>query len=237
MPEERASFNPDDIPQREERLHRFSHELKNRLGSMWQAATLLHAAQDGPEREQLLAMAETNYFKGARALEQLMEDFMVPRGITRIQPVAVELRTVLAKCIANINFRVVKKQQELRFQPGEDITVMGDPQVLEQLFEALLSNASKFAAKGTVIELSAQKREEVAIIEVKDQGSGLTEDDLKEIFTRYAILSTRSTDGESQARGTLARAQQWAQLHGGAVTATSAGPGHGSQFSVSLPLA
>ena len=114
---------------------------------------------------------------------------------------------------------------------------MGDPQVLEQLFEALLSNASKFAAKGTVIELSAQKREEVAIIEVKDQGSGLTEDDLKEIFTRYAILSTRSTDGESQARGTLARAQQWAQLHGGAVTATSAGPGHGSQFSVSLPLA
>ncbi len=237
MPEEAASFNPDDVQQREDRLHRFSHELKNRLGSMWQAANMLYTMEDGPEREQLLAMAEKNYFKGARELEQLMEDFAVPRGITKIQPTAVELRPLLDKCITNNGYRTVKKKQEVRFQASEDLTVIGDAQVLAELFDALISNASKYSPKDSVIELSVLKDGGIALIEVKDQGVGLTDADLKEIFTRYAMLSTRSTDGESQARGTLARAKQWAHLHGGSLGATSAGPGQGSQFSVTLPLA
>ena len=237
MPEQDASFDPNDIHQREERLHQFSHALKNRLGSMWQAATMLHDIPEGIERGQLLAMAEKNYFNGARELEQLMEDFSVPRGITTIHPAAVELRPLLAKCITNIGFRTVKKQQEVRFSSDEDLTSMGDQHMLEQLFEALLSNASKFSPTGAVIEVCVRKQTDAAVIDVNDHGVGLTEADLHDVFTRYAILSTRSTDGESQARGTLARAKQWAQLHGGTLTVTSAGPGHGSQFSVTLPLA
>lgn len=237
MPEQAASFEPSNMQQREERLHQFSHALKNRLGSMWQAATMLHDMPEGPERAQLLEMAEKSYFNGARELEQLMEDFAVPRGITTIRPKAVELRAVLDKCISNIAFRTVKKQQGVSFPSGEEITVQGDPYVLDQLFEALLSNASKYSPKGALIEVGIRKLADAAIIEVKDHGTGLTEADLKDLFTRYALLSTRSTDGESQARGTLARARQWARVHGGTLSATSAGPGHGSQFSVSLPLA
>lgn len=237
MPEQAASFEPSNIQQREERLHQFSHALKNRLGSMWQAATMLHDIPEGPERAQLLAMAEKSYFNGARELEQLMEDFAVPRGITSIKPATVELRSVLDKCIANIAFRTVKKQQEVRFPSGEEITIKADPYVLDQLFEALLSNASKYSPKGATIEASIQKLADMAVVEVKDHGTGLTEADLQEVFTRYAMLSTRSTEGESQARGTLARAKQWAHVHGGTLTATSEGPGHGSQFTVSLPLA
>ena len=48
--------------ERDERLHQFSHALKNRLGSLWQAASMLHDLPEGPERHQLLAMAEKNYF-------------------------------------------------------------------------------------------------------------------------------------------------------------------------------
>lgn len=236
MPEPQA-FDPADAQQREERLHRFSHELKNRLGSMWQAVNLLAELPEGPDREQVIAMVEKSYFNGARALEALLDDFRVPRGIVAIAPQRVDLGEVLAKSVASIGFRTTGKQQEVRVKAPGPLFVMGDPQVLEQLFEALLSNASKFSQPGGLIELAARLEGSSAVIEVADQGVGLSAADLNELFTRYAVLGSRSTTGESQARGTLARARQWAQVHGGTLTATSAGEGQGSVFQVVLPAA
>lgn len=236
MLDQGPAFDPHDTRQRDERLHRFSHDLKNRLGNMWQAVTLLGSLPEGPDRDQVIALAERSYFNGARALEELMDDFAVPRGITSIRPVQVALPELLEKCVANIRYRTQGKQQEVQVNAAGPITVMGDPEVLEQLFEALLSNASKFSPKGSVINLQAQQQDHTVVVEVQDHGAGLSEADLRDIFTRYAILGSRSTAGESQARGTLARAAQWAQVHGGTLTAHSAGEGQGSQFRVTLPL-
>lgn len=235
MPEKHAPFDPCNAPLRDERLHRFSHALKNRLGSLWQAAAMLHDLPEGPERAQLLAMAEKNYFNGARELESLMDDFSVPRGFSKLQRTPLELKSLLVKCIGNIDFRTEKKQQSVCFQTDDAIIVDGDPHILEQLFEALLSNASKFSPKGSTIQVTATRRSGDVVVEIMDQGAGLTEQDLQEIFTRYAMLSSRSTDGESQARSTLARAKQWANAHGGSLTASSSGAEKGTCFSVRLP--
>lgn len=237
MPDGQAPFDPCNAPLRDERLHRFSHALKNRLGSLWQAAAMLHDLPEGPERAQLLAMAEKSYFNGARELESLMDDFSVPRGISKLQRAPVELNSLLEQCIRNVDFRTQKKNQQVRFQADDAITLDGDRHVLEQLFEALLSNASKFSPKGSSIEVAATRRADDVLVEIRDQGAGLTVEDLQEVFKRYAILSSRSTDGESQARSTLARAWQWAQAHGGGLSAASTGTGKGSCFSVRLPLA
>ena len=235
MHDEQAPFDPCNAPLRDERLHRFSHALKNRLGSLWQAAAMLHDLPEGPERAQLLAMAEKNYFNGARELEGLMDDFSVPRGISKLHRAPVELKGLLEQCIGNVAFRTEKKNQHVSFQADDAISMDGDRQVLEQLFEALLSNASKFSPKGSTIEVTAKCNAGDVLVEVKDQGVGLTEEDLQEVFTRYAILSSRSTDGESQARSTLARAKQWAEAHGGDLTAACSGTGRGCSFSVRLP--
>lgn len=237
MPDGQIPFDPCNAPQRDERLHQFSHALKNRLGSLWQAAAMLHDLPEGPERAQLLAMAEKSYFNGARELESLMDDFSVPRGISKVQRAPLELNGLLEKCIGNIAYRTEKKTQTVIFHADEALTMDGDRHVLEQLFEALLSNASKFSPKGSSIEVSAKRNDGEVLVEIRDRGIGLTEQDLKDVFNRYVILSSRSTDGESQARSTLARARQWAQAHDGTLSATSSGTGKGSCFSVRLPLA
>lgn len=237
MPDGNTAFDPCNAPLRDERLHRFSHALKNRLGSLWQAATMLHDLPEGPERAQLLAMAEKNYFNGARELERLMDDFSVPRGILKVQRAPLEVNGLMERCIGNVAYRTEKKDQRVTFPVGAAITLDGDEQVLEQLFEALLSNASKFSPKGSSIEVTATRGADHVLVEVQDHGVGFTPEDLQEVFDRYAVLSSRSTDGESQARSTLARAKQWAQAHGGSLTAASLGPGEGSRFSVRLPLA
>ena len=236
-PEPSKALDPDNREQRNERLHQFSHALKNRMGAVWQASSMLHDLPEGPERAQLLALAERNYFQAARELEELMEDLAVPRGITKLNCSRLELLPLLERCIANTAYRTTGKQQQLQLNAAALPRINGDPEVLGQLVEALLSNASKFSPKGTVIQVALRQEAGEAVLVVEDQGVGLTSEDLGEVFTRYAMLSSRSTNGESQARGTLARARQWALLHGGTLAADSAGPGQGCTFSLRLPLA
>ncbi|MBP8824284.1 MAG: HAMP domain-containing histidine kinase [Flavobacteriales bacterium] len=237
MPEQARRLDPADAHQLNERLHHFAHALKNRMGAIWQAASMLHDLPQGPERGQLLAMAEKNYFQAARELETLLDDLAVPRGITQLQLSQVDLLPLLERCIAHVGFRTTGKQQQVNLQATALPPVSGDPAVLEQLMEALLSNASKFSPKESVITVALGRDGQHALLEVHDQGAGLHADDLGDIFTRYAMLSSRSTNGESQARGTLARARQWAGLHGGSLSAHSAGQGQGSTFRLRLPLA
>ena len=237
MPEPGLPFDPGNGPQREDRLHHFSHALKNRLGSLWQAATMLHDLPEGPERTQLLALAEKSYFNGARELERLMDDFSVPRGITRLERVRFDVRPLLEQCITNIAFRTERKEQPVRSQVEEGLELNGDQRLLGQLFEALLSNASKFSPKGSLIEVNAWKEDGEILVNIRDHGAGLGQEDLEQVFSRYAILSSRSTDGESQARSTLARAKKWTQAHGGDLSVSSEGPEKGTRFLVRLPSA
>lgn len=197
---------------------------------------MLHGLPEGPERNQLLELAERNFFLGAAELERLMDDFQVPRGISELKRIPVDLRDLLQECLGNIAFRTTRKQQPVKCNPGDRVMLNGDRQVLQQLFEALLSNASKFSPKGSLIEVEVTTQPGVVAVLVRDHGVGLTPEDLEQIFQRYALLASRSTDGESQARSTLARAKQWAEAHGGTLEATSEGTGKGSCFSVRLPL-
>ena len=137
-PEQGTPFDPLDAGQRNERLHTFAHAVKNRMGSMWQAASMLHDLPDGPERAQLLAMAEKSYFAGARELEQLMDDFAVPRGIGTLRKATFDLLPVLERSIASIGFRTLKKAQQVNLRAPGPVMVHGDEHVLGQLFEALL---------------------------------------------------------------------------------------------------
>ncbi|MGV9013322.1 MAG: sensor histidine kinase [Flavobacteriales bacterium] len=219
---------------RNEELHRFAHDLKNRLGSLWQAAKLLHELPPGPEHAELLELAEKSYFSGARQVEDLLDDFGVPRGIEHPEIESVSLLPILERSIKSMGFRTTPKHQRFTLNVPQDLHVLADPRLLAQIVEALLSNASKFSAEGAGISISAGSVDGMVLLSVQDPGVGLSIQDLDAIFTRYVMLSSRSTGGESQARSTLARAKQWAELQGGSLNAQSAGIGHGSLFTLAL---
>jgi signal transduction histidine kinase len=237
MPEPRPAFRPDDKAGRDERLHQFAHALKNRMGALWQAAVMLHDLPEGPERRQLLELAERNYFGGAGELEHLLDDFGVARGVAQLSPEPVDLAGLVEECIRNNAFRTVKKEQQAIFRPEGRPMVQADRNVMRQLLEALLSNASKFTPAGGCIEATLAEGPDSIEVTVKDNGVGLSAEDLAQVFRRYALLGSRSTAGESQARSTLARAKQWAEAHGGTLQAESAGTGKGCTFTLRLPKA
>lgn len=232
-----ADLAHTDLQARHEQLHRFSHDLKNKLGALWQAAKLLHELPPGPEHDQLIAMAENSYFAGARAVERLLDDFSVPRGVETPGPEPVDLVPLLETCAASMGFRTGPKQQRFIILAEVNDRVLADRGMLVRLLEALFSNASKFSPTGAEINVSAKVLDHTVRLTVEDPGVGLSETDLQDVFTRYAMLSSRTTGGESQARSTLHRARQWAVVQGGDLRATSNGPGKGSAFTLTLPVA
>lgn len=235
-PEKQDSFDPGNRSERDERLHRFSHELKNRLGSLWQATTLLRGTNTPAERDLLVEMAEKSYFQGARALEELLDDFDVARGVPTLHRTRVDLVPLIQECIQAISFRCERKNQQVKLQGLPKLEVHGDADLLKELFTALLSNACKFAPSGATTTVTVEQEGECARVSVTDQGVGLTPEDIEQVFVRYAVLSSRSTNGESQARSTLGRALPWARAHGGDLRVQSGGSGKGTTFTVELPL-
>lgn len=219
-----------------DRLHRFAHDLRNRLSAIQQALAQM-ADASSEERVELIRFAEQQYFKAMRGTEELLDDFAIDRGPRLGELRLLRLDELARKAIAALEHRFNRKRQHVDAENLQAIAVHGDDRMLFDLVSALLSNASKFSEAGSTIALSLTEQDGAAILVVKDQGIGLEAEDLAEVFTRYALLKGRSTEGEAQGRSTLARAKQWAQAHRGDLTAASEGPGKGSSFSLRLPLA
>ena len=112
--------------------------------------------------------------------------------------------------------------------------VLGDPDRLQQVIWNLLSNAIKFTPQGGRIEVRLVRREREAEITVSDTGVGISSD-----FLPYVFDSFRQAQGR-QSRGGLGLGlsivRHFIQLQGGTVHAASLGEGHGSTFTVNLPL-
>ena len=73
------------------------------------------------------------------------------------------------------------------------------------------------------------------IIRIADEGAGLSPEDLGRLFGRFQRLSAKPTGGESSTGLGLSIVKRIIDMHGGEVTADSAGPGQGSTFTVTLP--
>ena len=79
-------------------------------------------------------------------------------------------------------------------------------------------------------------KEEFAVVEVKDEGPGLTKDDKKNLYRRFTSLSAQPTGGENSTGLGLSIVKNLVDAHRGFIYATSDGPGTGATFTVELPL-
>ena len=218
-----------------ERLHGFSHDLRNRLIGLQQVLERFKEDTTAEERDELLLYGEQQYFKALREVESLMDDLQVARGGIRPEFQSVDLNALVMERAELLRFRYERKGQQLLLDLDASLTIDSDPRVLADLMDALLSNASKFSPTGSTIEVRLRSGDDGIILEVQDPGVGLSTEDLARVFERFAWLESRPTAGESQGRGTLARAKGWARVLNGELRASSPGAGRGCTFRLELP--
>ncbi|MBL7940571.1 MAG: HAMP domain-containing histidine kinase [Flavobacteriales bacterium] len=219
-----------------ERLHRFAHDLRNRLIGLQQVLEQFRAGPPEADRQELALFGEQQFFKALREVEDVMDDLGVERGVVKPAFGTVRIAELVRTHVDLMQYRLQRKRQMVELDLDEDLETQADARLLGDVLDALISNASKFSEAGSAIAITSSTDGIDAVITVKDNGTGLSTEDLERVFVRFAWLGNRPTGGESQGRGTLARARAWMIAQGGGLSAESPGEGLGCTFTARLPL-
>lgn len=125
----------------------------------------------------------------------------------------------------NKNIRMVTRYD------SHDIYAKIEKYYLRQVFENILSNAIKFSPPDTIVEIAAQKTGKKVVISIKDQGPGITAEDMKKLFGKFQKLSAQPTGGEISTGLGLAITKKYVEAMNGSIRCESE-YGHGAKFIV-----
>lgn len=226
------------IARRDEFLAMLSHELRNPLGAVLNAAELLERTDGSGEQ---VRSASKIVLRQARQMARLLDDLLdvsrITQGKIEIRKEAVELTSLIEEVLQAVKPVVDARAHELILETGsEPLWVEGDASRLLQIQENLLINAAKYTPPGGRICLSIQRDGDEAVIAVEDNGQGIPPDMLNLIFELF-VQGPKSLARQEGGMGIgLSLVRLLVELHGGKVTVHSAGKDKGSRFTVRLPL-
>ena len=222
---------------KDEFLATLSHELRTPLSAILGWATVLqrHRAQLGD-----LARGVDTIERNAKAQARLIEDLL---DMSRIVAGRVDLEwqsVVPATLIEQVVAAVMPSSQAKRIRIEQDVDaaalpILADPQRLQQVLWNLLTNAIKFTPEGGTISIEAGVTDHFELT-IADTGAGITADFLPHVFDRFRQADGSTTRSHGGLGLGLAIVKKLVELHGGTVTARSAGLGAGAVFTVRLPL-
>ncbi len=224
---------------KDEFLAMLAHELRNPLAPVLNAVELLRLRGHGdPLLGQQCEVIARQVQHMRRLLDDLLDVARVSQGKIHLRKERLRLGAVLNQAIEVSRPLIAAKQHRLTtvFSP-EELVVEGDVTRLTQIFANLLNNAAKYTDVGGEIVLEAERSGEDAVVRVRDNGIGMSQDLLAHAFELFTQAS-RSLDRAQGGLGIgLTTARSLALMHGGQIEAHSAGPGLGSELVVRLPLA
>jgi signal transduction histidine kinase len=223
---------------KDEFLAILSHELRSPLASIQSGLSVLRS-QSGAEvtvQRGMHELIERQVRQIAQLASGLLDIGRITSGHLLVERQRIDLLAVLAKAIETLEPEVRRRGQALLpTWAASGIWLSADASRLEQVFVNLLANASKYSDAGGQVSLSVSTHEGHAIVRIKDSGIGIAAHALPHIFDLYVQADATSARSRSGLGIGLALVHKIVQLHGGTVTATSAGLGQGSEFIVRLP--
>jgi two-component system CheB/CheR fusion protein len=219
-------------------LATLAHELRNPLGAIRNGLTLVRrAGNDRATASRAYEIVERQAGSLARLVDDLVDVERLRHGQIRLQKSRIELRSVIDAAVEMSQLRIDDSGHHLQVTaPSQKVQLDGDLMRLAQVISNLLDNAAKYTPKGGNIELSGEQVAQQIVIKVRDSGMGIGAEMLPKLFDLYAQgqpLPGRASQGFGVG---LALVRQIVELHGGNVSASSDGPGRGSEFVVRLPV-
>ena len=212
-----------------------SHELRNPLAAISNAAQALLRGAGGPEG----ARAATEVIARQigllrRMLDDLLDTARLVHGKLRLEKRRLDLRPLAAAVVAEQLARRPGAQVEVR-SSGADPWVEGDAVRLRQMLDNLVENALKYGGRN--IDVAIETAGDWVQLSVRDDGQGIAAELLPRLFQPF-VQGEQTLDRAQGGLGLgLALVQRLAALHGGSLAAASEGPGRGSCFTLRLPRA
>jgi signal transduction histidine kinase len=223
---------------KDEFLATVSHELRTPLTSMMGWVELLQLGMlDEKGREHALEVIANSAQAQAQLIADLLDISRIVSGRLRLDVRAIELAPIIAAALDVVRPAAEAKAIELRAEFGADTgEVSGDPNRLQQVIWNLLSNAVKFTPNGGRVTVQLARVNGQVEINVTDNGAGIAPDFLPHVFERFRQGDSTTTRQHGGLGLGLAIVRHLVELHGGTVTAESAGLGMGATFRLRLPV-
>jgi signal transduction histidine kinase len=215
-----------------------SHELRTPMTSIlgWTRMLAL-GGLDEPMTAEALEALERSTLAQAKLIEDLLDESRIASGKLRLELRALDLRTVLSNAVSQARPTAQAKRISLTVDSGDErYDVFADPLRLQQAIGNLLGNAIKFSAEGGAVQVRLRRDELEGVIEVIDAGQGIPPALLPHIFERFRQGDHPASDRQGGLGLGLSITRHIVEMHGGAVSALSPGPGQGATFIIRVPL-
>jgi signal transduction histidine kinase len=222
---------------KDESLAIVSHELRGPLAAIKNALAILGSrAAETVTRERARGIIERQVAVMTRLVEDLLDVSRIAHGRVVLERTRIDLRASVRNALETLDPEISHKKQRLTISvPDGPVWSQADSGRLEQVFVNLIANASRYTDVGGELAVWMHTRAGQAVIRIRDSGIGIAPEVLPhvfDLFTQGNIADPRSAKGLGIG---LAVVRELVELHGGRVTAASAGLGQGSEFAVLLP--
>jgi signal transduction histidine kinase/ActR/RegA family two-component response regulator len=222
---------------KDEFLATLSHELRTPLNAVLGWAQILHAGQlDARQQERATETILRNAKAQARLVEDILDVSAIVSGKLGLHLATVDLAAVVRSAVDVIRPAAEAKRTEVRTSFVPHALMVGDGDRLRQVAWNLLSNAIKFSDKAGVVDVRVERRDSQLVLTVSDMGRGIDPEFLPHLFERFRQEDSSTTRERGGLGLGLAIVRHMVELHGGTVTAESAGVNRGATFTATFPV-
>ncbi len=229
----------DEISKRDKAKDLFlaslSHELRNPLAPIKSSLELLKLRETTTDVREELDSIEHQFDHLAKLLGDLLDVTRFTQAKIQIVPHTVELRKLVERSLKASSALLRASDITLHVTyPSTPLQVWADDTRLEQAITNLMSNAAKFTPSGGSIWVNLSKENGCAVLKIRDNGVGIDEADLSNIFELY-YKGNNGNNSSGLGIGLLL-VHEIVGLHNASIEATSEGKGKGSEFVLRFPI-
>jgi len=223
---------------KDEFLATLAHELRNPLAPLRNVAEILRLEPQSDTSRQATGVMERQISQLVRLIDDLMDVSRITRGQLTLRKERVDLRSIVESAVETAQPQLTAAGVTLALEiPDEPIWLDADATRIAQVVLNLLTNAAKFTPSGGRVLINARRHGDRVALVVRDTGVGIAPEDHERVFGMFVQLNRDMRRSQNGLGIGLTLVKQMTEMHGGTVAVWSAGPGQGSEFTISLPLA
>jgi PAS domain S-box-containing protein len=218
-------------------LAMLAHELRNPLAAVGNAVQVLRQAGDLEHLEWANDVINRQVAHLVRLIDDLMDVSRITEGKLRLKKEVFPLKTAIDRAVEVVSPLMERLNHAFTVSvPAPPIALDADPARVGQMLNNLLTNAAKYTERGGNIALNVERSEGDVAIRIRDSGMGISAEMLQGVFGLYTQVAGSLDHSQGGLGIGLSLVKSLAEMHGGSVSATSDGPGRGSEFVLRLPV-
>lgn len=226
----------DSLAQNQDFLQMTSHDLKSPINAILGLTDIIQHETDLIKVRQYMEYVSYSAQKSLNLIENLREITMLESGTFAINLSYIPLAKLIEEVVAQNIISAEKKGQKILSHIEVEALAYVDALKAYQVVDNVLNNAIKYSDKNANIYIRLGIENGFALIQIKDEGQGFSENEKDKMFQKFSRLSARPTGNEISTGLGLYICKRLVELQNGRITAKSEGKNKGSIFSIYFPL-